>query len=435
MKLSDLIKKKLDLFLIIDSDDDMVIGNYKIKKDLPLPILQNDLSFILKNEGLNIKTLLHNIIIIIGLNSSNFKYKLEYFKILDNLFKDVFNFCMSTSEKYLKDKEYIYSIAAAKTALYFYEYKQNKEKKNLFKSYTIKEYFLAKIFLSKIFFVFYDNVEDSELKDELNNLNIELLNNIANEIDELSKLGKDELDKINKIIEKENQNKKLKIEENINEENYTEKILDLNLVHNKGREITNIYKLIDDINSKILAEFSFIYFRMKNYSTAYSYATKSLKLANDKDLKEYLLKNIQYMEDMKLLEEGINAYNDSLYYDCINSLEVLQEDFKNQSYEANYYLASAKRKVGQINSGYENLKIAKELNDFDVNIYVEIASYAIIFNDYNLAKNAIIEGLKIDSNSYYLTEVMVQYYKNLNKIDDMNACLKKLEEIRNKTEE
>lgn len=203
----------------------------------------------------------------------------------------------------------------------------------------------------------------------------------------------------------------------------------LEKAHVMYMDIYHMYK-----NSQALYYLAILSFNQKNYTAAYNNAIQAIRAGLKSDLKEHLMEILPKISDFMYLEKAISLAKRMQYFEALELLESIGETLEN-SFDYHYYMAFCRRRAGQHNNVEHHLKRAYVINPASAELYAEIAASMMAEGDLEGAKKAIAEGLKIDSNSYELTCTMVEYYDLMNREEDRDACLDKLEELKLKFDE
>lgn len=193
--------------------------------------------------------------------------------------------------------------------------------------------------------------------------------------------------------------------------------------HSKYMDLYHLYK-----RAQSLYYLSIISFNQKNYLAAYNNAIRALREKLEPELKEDLLSFMPKISDFMHLEQAQKFVQTHQFFDALEELESIGESLEDR-FEYHFYLALCRRRVGQRNNVSHHLKRAYVLNPAHADLYAEIAANMIYEGDLEGAKKSITEGLKLDPNSYNLTAIMADYYDIMNKEEDRDACLRKLDEI------
>lgn len=197
----------------------------------------------------------------------------------------------------------------------------------------------------------------------------------------------------------------------------------LESAHSKYMDLYNLYK-----RAQSLYYLAIISFNQKNYLAAYNNAIRALRDKLEPQLKEDLLSFMPKISDFMHLEQAQKYVQTQQFFDALEELESIGESLED-SFEYHFNLALCRRRVGQRNNVSHHLKRAYVLNPTHADLYAEIAANMIYEGDLEGAKKSITEGLKLDPNSYNLTAIMADYYDIMNKEEDRDACLRKLDEI------
>ncbi len=135
-------------------------------------------------------------------------------------------------------------------------------------------------------------------------------------------------------------------------------------------------------------------YNLASYQRAHEFALSALRLDLDGKMKDEILEYMPMLEDKVYYERGYKAIINGRYQEGLEALSAISDQGED-NWRVQFFTGVAYRAMAQYQNAVLHLNKARDLNPAVADIYAELANSLLSLGDIQVAKDELVEGLKL----------------------------------------